>query len=54
MKAIAIPGSTRIQVNIPKDTQEFLGWKAGDDLLVEQNKPKDQIIITRIKKEDTK
>lgn len=51
MKAIAVHGSTRIHVNIPKDVQEFLGWKAGDKLIVEQEKDKDRIIITRIKEE---
>lgn len=42
----------RIQVNIPKHVQDFLGWKPGDKLMIEENKSKDQVIITRIKKED--
>lgn len=49
MKAIAIKGSTRIQVNIPKDVQEFMGWKAGDKFIADRDKPNDRIILTRIK-----
>lgn len=52
MKAIGIPGTTRIQINIPKDVQEFLGWKRGDDFIIDQDKKNDRIIITRIKRKE--
>lgn len=41
----------RVQVNIPKHIQDYLGWKPGDKLMVEENGAKDQVILTRIKKE---
>lgn len=49
VKAVRAANTERIQVNIPKDVQEFLGWSVGDKIMVDQSKAKDQIRLTRVK-----
>lgn len=48
-KLLTIAKSDQTAVRIPKDTQLFLGWKQGDTVIIDCNKDKDQIIITRVK-----
>lgn len=49
IKAVRAANTERIQVNIPKDVQIYMGWIVGDRFEVTENKAKDQIILTRVK-----
>lgn len=51
-KLLKLAQTDATAVRIPQDTQTFLGWKQGDTVVIDSNKEKDQIIITRINKEE--